>query len=84
MDNQSRLKIYFGPHERLQVNSAPVSPAKPAGANVTVQLSDIIEPLTDAIDADRTWLRDFSDDAVTISQDLYEILKVYRDLKKSA
>lgn len=83
MDKESRLRVYFGPNDRLQVNEATPRPVAGA-ANVVVTLADILDPLTDAIDADRTWLNDFRDDPVTISQDLHDILTAYRKLKKSA
>ncbi len=83
MDKQSRLKIYFGPNDRLQVNDATARSSERA-AQVVVKLSDILDSLADAIDADRTWLQDFRDDKVTISKDLHDVLLAYRRLKKSA
>ena len=34
---------------------------------------DILPLLSDAIQSERTWLRDFADDEITISMDLYEV-----------
>lgn len=83
MDKESRLKIYFGPNDRLQVNQQSV-PSPASDPHVVVKLADILDPLSDAIDSDRTWLRDFREDQVTISQDLYDVLLAYRKLKKTA
>jgi hypothetical protein len=33
-----------------------------------------------AANANKAWLRDFSDDVVQIPRDLYEVLVAYRDL----
>ena len=87
MDNESRLKIYFGPNERLEVNdSSPEAKQKEAdyGQKVVVKLAEILDPLTDAIDTNRAWLNDFREDEVTISKDLHDVLTVYRNMRRSA
>jgi len=38
--------------------------------------------LVDAYQRQRTWLRDFDDDAVTISSDLYEVLIAYQHYRR--
>ena len=83
MDKHSRLKVFFGPHDRLQVNDATVQPSTP-DAHVVVTLSELLDPLSDAINTDRKWLHDFRDDQVTISKDLHEVLRAYRRFRKSA
>ena len=82
MDEQSRLKIYFGPDEpqRGEVDT----PQAPGSTGVRVKLTDVIGPLSDAIDHDRTWLRDFRDDQLTISKDLFDVLNAYRRIRRSA
>lgn len=83
MDKESRLKVYFGPNDRLLVNEkTPVS--KSSGNHRVVRLADFIDPLSDAVDGNRTWLGDFRDDEVTISKDLYDVLLAYRKLRESA
>lgn len=87
MDNESRLKIYFGPNERLEVNDSSPRPNKKQeqdGQSVVVKLAEILGPVTDAIDANRAWLSDFREDEVTISKDLYDVLLAYRKIKRSA
>lgn len=83
MDKESRLKVYFGPDDRLQVNDEPIR-SIPKEPQVVVAFGEIIESLQDAIATDRTWLRDFRDDQVTISKDLHDVLRAYRRYRKSA
>ena len=45
---------------------------------MTVPLMDVLPLLADAVQSERTWLRDFADDEVTISTDLYEVLLAYQ------
>jgi hypothetical protein len=71
----SNLKIYRGPAEK----QAPVRPAsKNEPATVTVELSEVLPLLADAVASRRTWLTDFEDDQITISADLYEVLLAYQ------
>ncbi len=69
-----QLRIYYGPQEETAVSSV-LQESKP---RVTVQLGEILPLLADAVQSDRTWLRDFADDEVTISMDLYEVLLAYQ------
>jgi hypothetical protein len=70
-----QLRIYYGPQEETQPAAAVLQESKPT---VTVQLGEILPLLADAVQSDRTWLRDFADDEVTISMDLYEVLLAYQ------
>jgi len=38
--------------------------------------------LMDAVHSGRTWLRDFEDDEVTISTDLYEVILAYQHFRR--
>jgi len=40
--------------------------------------------LADAVQSQRTWLKDFEEDDVNISADLYEVLSAYRHLRPTA
>ena len=73
---QPRLRIYYGPEHSVAAE-AP-APTEQHRERVTVQLSDIFPLLADAVRDERTWLRDFSDDEITISSDLYEVLLAYQ------
>jgi hypothetical protein len=49
---------------------------------VTVPLGEIFPLLADAVRSERTWLRDFSDDEITISSDLYEVILAYQHYRR--
>jgi hypothetical protein len=72
---RSNLRIYRGPAEQ----EAPVRTAsKNVPATVTVELSEVLPLLADAVASRRTWLSDFENDQVTITADLYEVLLAYQ------
>jgi hypothetical protein len=66
-----QLRIYYGPHERQTMTTMEVSSGP---SRVTVPLRDVFPVLADAIRNQRTWLRDFADDEISISTDLYEVI----------
>ncbi len=68
------LRVFFG--EGL----AAATPAP----EVTVTLGEILDVLQDAVDSHRAWLRDFADDPVRISPDLYDVLNTCRQLRSGA
>ena len=75
---RSHLRVYYGP----QTEVAP-RPAKHSSSDtVTVSLSEILPILADAVHSDRTWLRDFEDDEMTISSDLYEVILAYQHFRR--
>jgi hypothetical protein len=77
----SNLRIYRGPAE----NEAPVLTAsKKTPATVTVDLSEVLPLLADAVASRRTWLSDFEDDQITISADLYDVLLAYQYFRHPA
>jgi len=69
------LRVYYGPQEEAQPTASVLQQTKPT---ITVSLGEILPLLADAVQSDRTWLRDFADDEVTISMDLYEVLLAYQ------
>ena len=69
-----RLRLYTGPGN-LNTLAEP---------QMTIRLGDITRILRDAVRTDRTWLRDFENDEVQISTDLYEVLATYSHLRPSA
>jgi hypothetical protein len=71
---QAQLRVYFGPEQEAV-------PA-PAANTVTVPLGEILPLLADAHNARRTWLGDFSREAVQISADLYEVLLAYQHYRR--
>jgi len=69
----SHLRIYHGP-----VGEANTAETAPQRETVTVPLMEVLPLLADAVRSQRTWLRDFEDDEVTISMDLYEVILAYQ------
>jgi hypothetical protein len=51
---------------------------------VAIPLGKIVPLLIDAVESDRAWLNDFSEDLVKIDSDLYDVLLAYGDLTKRA
>ncbi|MEM9185459.1 MAG: hypothetical protein AAGB00_03075 [Planctomycetota bacterium] len=70
----ARLKIFRGPEQ--------IAPAPSHGNEVTVSVGEVLPLLADAVDHERTWLKDFEDDDITISSDLYEVLLAYRFFRR--
>lgn len=81
MAQRRELRVYYGPEE---AGSVPLRQLKNADEVATVPLRLLIDTLSDAIDADRAWLRDFSEEQIAISPDLYEVLAAYRQMRRAA
>jgi hypothetical protein len=77
---QPQLRVYYGPSE------APPKSAASALARecVSVPLGEILPALASAVRTRRAWVRDFADDEVTISTDLYQVIQAYLNLRPSA
>jgi hypothetical protein len=77
--NASHLRVYYGPQEE----SANISVAESnKQETVTIPLMEVMPLLADAVQSQRTWLRDFADDEVTISMDLYEVILAYQHYRR--
>jgi hypothetical protein len=75
----NHLRVYYGPQEE----SATVQIADgKTRDSISVPLTEVLPLLADAVRSDRTWLRDFADDEVTISMDLYEVLLAYQHYRR--
>jgi hypothetical protein len=76
----NHLRVYTGPQD----DSATISFAESRMSrdSVNVPLSEVLPLLADAMKSQRTWLRDFADDEVTISMDLYEVLLAYQHYRR--
>ncbi len=77
--NASHLRVYYGPQEE-SANVSVVESNK--RETVTVPLMEVMPLLADAVQSQRTWLRDFADDEVTISMDLYEVILAYQHYRR--
>lgn len=75
---RSRLRVYYGP----QTTTVAATQTKVAEKQVTLPLGEILPMLADAFQSQRTWLRDFEDDEVTLSTDLYEVILAYQHCRR--
>lgn len=71
---RSRLRMFMGETE----------PRPSAGPQVSVKVGEVSNMLADAYRSDRTWLMDFADDEIQMSQDLYEVLSAYLRMRPTA
>ncbi len=77
---QNRLRLYCGPDSDLTTTA--VADVKKAPDTVKVSAGEIFAWLADAAASDRTWLKDFEADEVTISSDLYEVILAYQHFRR--
>lgn len=73
---QTRLRVYWGPE-----NTATAEP-KISENEVRIRVGEVLPLLADAMRSERTWLRDFVEDEMTISTDLYEVLLAYQHCRR--
>lgn len=74
-----QLRIYRGPGaDTLEDQTVRLTRQN----DITVSVGDVLPLLADALASRRTWLRDFEDDEITISSDLYEVLMAYRHFRR--
>jgi hypothetical protein len=73
----SGLRVYYGPEEVLSTE-----PESSPRQMVSVPVSEILPLLMEACRTRRAWLEDFSDDEMTISSDLYEVLLAYQHFRR--
>ncbi len=76
---RSQLRIFYGPEE---TTCQTLTEQSPNSHSVTVPVGDVLPLLADAVRSQRTWLRDFEDDEITISSDLYEVLLAYQHFRR--
>ncbi len=76
---RNQLRVYYGPDE---ASSAAVIQANVDQDTVTVPLGEIFPLLSDAVHSERTWLRDFEEDDIVISSDLYEVILAYQHYRR--
>lgn len=71
------LRIYHGPPVDTTDSHAHSTDTR----TVTAPLGKIAPLLADAVQSNRTWVRDFEDDEITIPVDLYEVLLAYQHFR---
>jgi hypothetical protein len=72
------LRVYTEP----EVDSVGCATLPHPAAGVRVPLAEVLPLLADAVASDRTWLRDFADEDITVSADLYDVLQAYRHFRR--
>ena len=77
--SRARLRIYYGPENEQPPSSQAEDPHR---HTVEVPLGEIFPVLADAIRSRRGWLKDFEDDMITISSDLYEVILAYQHFRR--
>jgi hypothetical protein len=75
-----QLRIYRGPNEESATK--PAVHTNTHTNQISVSVGEVLPLLADAINSQRTWLKDFKDDEMTISADLYEVLLAYRYFRR--
>ena len=76
--NPNRLRVYYGPEAQL----AATKEDGPCSESVTLPVAEVFPLLADAVNSGRTWLQDFEEDEMTISNDLYEVLLAYQHYRR--
>ncbi len=84
--SQNRLRVYYGPEQESVADhgSVGLGVSRQATAKVSVSLGEVLPYLSEALTSDRAWLEDFSDDEITISRDLYEVILAFQNYRPSA
>jgi hypothetical protein len=76
--SRAHLRVYHGPES----GSAVKKSNRLQEHMIEVRLGEIFPLLADAVRSERTWLRDFEDDEITISTDLYEVILAYQHCRR--
>ena len=53
---------------------------KDESTTAAMTLEEFARVISDAVTWDRTWLQDFAEEHIVVSQDLYEIVRMYDDV----
>lgn len=71
-----RLRIFPRPQDERELE--PASPAVP------IRLADLYPLLAQAYRDNFVWLRDFEEDELLVSSDLFEVVRAFSDYRPSA
>ena len=71
----TRLKLYTPHEEDVEMVSEP---------EVRVRLGDLLPVVAMAQRMNFIWLKDFLDDEVAVSQDLYEVMQAFRSSRPTS
>ncbi|QDU54256.1 hypothetical protein [Aeoliella mucimassa] len=78
----TRLRLYRGPEQPTEGAEPELQSSE--RKKVTRPAGEVMALLADAYASRRTWLSDFDEDHITISNDLYEVLLAYRFFNRPA
>ena len=53
-------------------------------ATVSMRFGDLFPLLAEALSDDYAWLRDFEDDEIKVTPDLYDVIRAFADLRSPA
>jgi hypothetical protein len=76
-DMATRLKLYCPPREDEDTQPVPEP-------EVRVRLGDLLPVVAMAQRMNFIWLKDFLDDEVAVSQDLYEVMQAFRSSRPTS
>jgi len=71
----ARLRVFPHPEEESEHGDVP---------SIPIKLSDLYPLLAQAYRDDYIWLRDFEDDELLVSNDLYEVVRAFSNCRPSA
>lgn len=71
----ARLRVFPHPEEEPEECDVP---------SISIKLSDLYPLLAQAYRDDYVWLRDFEDDELLVSNDLYEVVRAFSNCRPSA
>lgn len=73
----ARLRVFPQPDDEMEDFDADAP-------NVPIRLVDLYPLLAQAYRDNYVWLRDFEDDQLLVSPDLYEVVRAFSDCRPSA
>lgn len=76
----NRLRVYSGPDSEKSTTVLSSNVAN--SQTTTVPAGEVFEALADAVQFGRTWLNDFANDEITLSNDLYEVIQAYQTFRR--
>ena len=72
----NHLKVYHGPQaDTVEIDCTSTD-------SISISLGKSFHSWQKPIQSNRTWLKDFSNDEVTISTDLYEVILAYQHFRR--
>jgi hypothetical protein len=71
----ARLRVFPHPEEERE---------DPSNPTVSIRLSELYPLLAQAYRDNYVWLRDFEDDELMVSNDLYEVVRAFSNYQPSA